>query len=146
MTVGAVLNAVPSGRTDNESDEETRAPPSEAPDVAALGAEVEALREDLDAKTVSRADLEAELKQYVRARQRRGKARGWGPYLVLLYGTVMTLGAFTSLSGGWAILAMIVVWLSTLGLYALMVVVGVGASALGAPGRLVDRVRSWRGP
>lgn len=149
MTVGAVLNAVLSGRTDDGDDEDDadhgHEPLDEAPDVAELGAEVRALREELDDKTVSRGDLEAELKQYVRARQRRGKARGWGPYLVLLYGTAMTIGAFAYLSGGWAILAMVVVWLSTLGLYALMVVFGVTAGALGLPGRLADRVRSLRG-
>lgn len=149
ITVGAVLNAVLSGRTDDGDDEDDadrgRDPLDEAPDVAELGAEVRALREELDAKTVSRGDLEAELKQYVRARQRRGKARGWGPYLVLLYGTAMTIGAFAYLSGGWAILAMVVVWLSTLGLYTLMVLFGVSASALGLPGRLADRLRSLRG-
>jgi len=150
ITVGAVLNAVLSGRTDDDDDDDedagrAREPLDEAPDVAELGAEVGALREELDAKTVSRGDLEAELKQYVRARQRRGKARGWGPYLVLLYGTAMTIGAFAFLSGGWAILAMVVVWLSTLGLYTLMVLFGVTASALGLPGRLADRVRSLRG-
>jgi membrane protein len=152
ITVGAVLNAVLSGRTDDDDDdddgedaESEREPPGAAPDVAELGAEVRALREELDAKTVSRDDLEAELRQYVRARQRRGKARGWGPYLVLLYGTGMTVGAFAFLSGGWAILAMLVVWLSTLGLYTLMVLFGVGVNAVGLPGRLADRLRSWRG-
>jgi|AntRauMinimDraft_4_1070384.scaffolds.fasta_scaffold00133_17 YihY family inner membrane protein len=143
ITVGAVFNAVLSGRTDDDMESE-REPPDEAPDVAALGAEVAALREELDAKTVSRADLEAELRQYVRARQRRGKARGWGPYLVLLYGTGMTIGAFAFLSGGWAILAMVVVWLSTLGLYTLMVLFGLAGSAFGLPGRVSDRLRSWR--
>ncbi|SEW21070.1 YihY/virulence factor BrkB family protein [Halobacterium jilantaiense] len=146
ITVGAVFNAVLSGRTDdNEDDTDSgREPPDEAPDVAALGAEVAALREELDAKTVSRDDLEADLRQYVRARQRRGKARGWGPYLVLLYGTGMTVAAFAYLSGGWAILAMLVVWLSTLGLYTLMVLFGIGVNAVGLPGKVADRVRSWR--
>jgi YihY family inner membrane protein len=143
ITVGAVLNAVLSGRTDDEAESE-REPPDEVPDVAALGAEVAALREELDAKTVSRSDLEAELRQYVRARQRRGKARGWGPYLVLLYGTGMTVGAFAFLSGGWAILAMVVVWLSTLGLYTLMVLFGVSVNAVGLPGKVADKVKSWR--
>lgn len=146
ITVGAVFNAVLSGRTDDDDEdtESDRDTPDEAPDVAELGAEVAALREELDAKTVSRDDLEAELRQYVRARQRRGKARGWGPYLVLLYGTGMTVGAFAFLSGGWAILAMLVVWLSTLGLYTLMVLFGVTVNAVGLPGRVADRVRSWR--
>ncbi|EMA53900.1 hypothetical protein C451_08068 [Halococcus thailandensis JCM 13552] len=88
--------------------------------------------------------LESDLKQYVRKRQRRGHARGWGPYLVLLYGTAMTIGAFAYLDGGWAILAMLVVWLSTLGLYVLMVLVGLAGAALGAPGRLTDRIREFR--
>jgi len=113
--------------------------------------EVDALREDLDelaadleAKTRAREDLEADLRRYVRWRQRRGHARGWGPYLVLLYGTIMTLGAFYLLSGGWAILAMLVVWLSTLGLYALMLIVGLLAAGVGLPGRVLERLRSLR--
>ncbi|AHG04809.1 ribonuclease BN [Halobacterium sp. DL1] len=143
ITLGAVLNAVLSGRTDDD-DEYARVPPEEAPDIAELGAEVEALRSELDAKTVSKEDLESDLKRYVRSRVRRGKAHGWGPYLVLLYGTAMTIGAFVYLAGLWAILAMVVVWLSTLGLYTLMVLVGLGVNAVGLPGRLADRVRSLR--
>lgn len=144
ITLGAVTNAVLSGRTDDDDDEQRPEPPDEAPDVAELGAEVEALRADLEAKTVSRSDLEADLKQYVRQRLRRGKVRGWGPYLVLLYGTLMTVGAFAYLDGGWAILAMVVVWLSTLGLYTLMVLFGLSVSAVGLPGRIADRLRSLR--
>ena len=53
----------------------------------------------------------------------------------------MTLGAFFFLSGGWAVLAMVVVWLSTLGLYALMVVVGAATTAAGVPLRVRDRLR-----
>jgi len=56
----------------------------------------------------------------------------------------MTIGAFAFLSGGWAILAMVVVWLSTLGLYTLMVLFGLAGSAFGLPGRVSDRLRSWR--
>jgi len=48
---------------------------------------------------------------------RRGHARGWGPYLVLLYGTVLILGAFSFLDGLYAIAAMLILGLSTLGLY-----------------------------
>ncbi|MGB9964654.1 YihY/virulence factor BrkB family protein [Halobacterium sp. CBA1126] len=144
ITLGAVLNAVLSGRPDDDDEQPEPEPPNEAPDVAELGAEVEALRAELDAKTVSKSELEADLKQYVRQRLRRGKARGWGPYLVLLYGTLMTVGAFVYLSGGWSILAMVVVWLSTLGLYVLMVLFGLSVDALGLPGRIADRVRSWR--
>ncbi|WP_232686669.1 YihY/virulence factor BrkB family protein [Halobacterium zhouii] len=144
ITLGAILNAVLAGRDDEDADETRPAPPTEAPDVAELGAEVRALREELDAKTVSKNELEGELKQYVRRRIRSGKARGWGPYLVLLYGTAMTIGAFAYLGGGWAILGMVVVWLSTLGLYTLMVLFGLGMNAVGLPGRVADRVRSWR--
>lgn len=113
-------------------------------DFAELKRELEALEEDIDDRTVHREELEGDLKQYVRARMRRGHARGWGPYLVLLYGTIMTLGAFYFLSGGWAILAMLVVWLSTLGLYVLMVLVGLAGSALGLPGRAIDKLRNLR--
>ncbi len=128
-----------------ETDAET------AEEVAALRTDLERLREQLDEtderlaeKTVSRSDLEADLRRYVRARVRRGHARGWGPYLVLLYGTAMTLGAFFYLEGVWAVAAMLVVWLSTLGLYTLMVVVGAGLGLVGGLGKLKDVVGSLR--
>jgi YihY family inner membrane protein len=147
IMVGAVVNAVLAGRPDEDTDgidagDHDRSAP--APDVAALGREVEELRDSLEEKTVSKDDLEADLERYVRRKLRRGKARGWGPYLVLLYGTLMTLGAFFWLSGGWAILAMVVVWLSTLGLYVLMVLFGVGFKAVGAPGSVLDWIRDKR--
>lgn len=113
-------------------------------DFATLRNELEALEERVDDRTVHREELESDLEQYVRNRVRRGHAQGWGPYLVLLYGTAMTLGAFSFLSGGWAILAMLVIWLSTLGLYALMLLVGVTVTAAGAPGRILDRLRNLR--
>ncbi len=147
IMVGAVLNAVLAGGPDDEpaSTDRSKSERTEpAPDIGELATEVRDLRADLDAKTVSRSDLEGDLKQYVRRRLRRGKARGWGPYLVLLYGTLMTLGAFYWLSGGWAILAMVVVWLSTLGLYVLMVLFGMGFNAVGLPGRLAEAVRDFR--
>ena len=109
-------------------------------DIAQLRAELE----DMEDRTVHRDEVERELKQYVRRRVRRGHATGWGPYLVLLYGTAMTLGAFYFLSGGWAILAMLVIWLSTLGLYALMLVVGVTVTAASLPSRLRDAVGNLR--
>ncbi|MFB6174069.1 MAG: ribonuclease BN [Halobacteriales archaeon] len=109
-----------------------------------LRSELRDLEDELDRRTVRREDLEADLRRYVRRRVRRGHARGWGPYLVLLYGTAMTLGAFYFLSGAWAVLAMVVVWLSTLGLYALMVLVGLGLGLLDVPGRLRDRIGEWR--
>ena len=106
-----------------------------------LRREIDALETDLEERTLHRDEVESDLQKYVRSRVRRGHARGWGPYLVLGYGTAMTLGAFYFLGGGWAILAMLVVWLSTLGLYALMLAVGITVSVAGAPGRLLDRFR-----
>ena len=107
-----------------------------------LEEEVDAFEEGVEDRTVHREEIEGDLKRYVRKRVRRGHARGWGPYLVLLYGTVMTLGAFYFLqdSAGFAILAMIVIWLSTLGLYALMLIVGVAFNVLSLPGRARDAV------
>ena len=138
--------------TNDVADERGEAEPAGAPDIAALDARVDELRADLDEfetdvdeRTVDRSELEAELKRYVRGRVRRGHARGWGPYLVLLYGTAMTLGAFYLLEEAWAaVLAMIVVFLSTLGLYVLFVMVGVGLNAAGTPGTLVRKVRDIR--
>lgn len=131
----------PGPRTDAETAEE----------IAAMQTDLERLREQLDEterrleeKTVSRSDLEGDLRQYVRARVRRGHARGWGPYLVLLYGTLMTLGAFFYLEGIWAITAMLVLWLSTLGLYVLMILVGMGVGLLGGLGKARDVVGKLR--
>jgi len=122
--------------------------PRGAPDVAELDAEVRRLRADLESfegdveeRTVDRPQLKTELQAYVRSRLRSGHARGWGPYLVLLYGTVMTLGAFYFLQGAYAIAAMLVLWLSTLGLYALFVLVGVGLNAAGVPGKALSFIR-----
>ncbi|QCC59777.1 YihY family inner membrane protein [Natrinema thermotolerans] len=122
-----------------------------ADDPAALREEIERLRDrvddfesDVEERTVRKESLEGELKRYVRRRVRRGHARDWGPYLVLLYGTAMSIGAFYFLNGGWAILAMLVVWTSTLGLYVLMVLIGFGISLLGLPGRLRDAVGDRR--
>ena len=165
LLLGAVLNAVLAGRTggsvDAASNEPTPEPTAELerimtrdrPDDDAsaeeLREEIEQLYDELDRfedrideRTVHREEIERDLKRYVRARIRRGKARGWGPYLVLLYGTAMTLGAFYLLPGGWAVLAMLVIWLSTLGLYALMLVVGTTLTVAGLPGRLKDRFES----
>lgn len=117
-------------------------------DERTLAEEVAALREAVEAlehRTVPRSEIEGDLRRYVRDRVRRGHARGWGPYVVLLYGVVMTVAAFYLLPGGWAVLAMVVVWLSTLGLYVLMVLVGAVAGVLDVPGRAVDAVRDRRG-
>ncbi len=114
-----------------------------------LRAELQSLRDrqdefeaDIDDRTVHRDELERELRRYVRRRARRSKARGWGPYLVLLYGTAMTIGAFYYLEGPWAVLSMLVIWLSTLGLYVFMLIVGFGLGLAGIPGRLRDRFLS----
>ncbi|MFC6863511.1 YihY/virulence factor BrkB family protein [Halomicroarcula sp. GCM10025817] len=174
LLVGAALNAVLAGVRDRQlqheplresskamsEDADARAGDTPSPggepglerspddlseeELAALREEFESFREEVDDRTLHREDVEADLKQYVRRRMRRGHVRGWGPYVVLLYGTLMTLGAFYYLQGAWAVLAMLVVWLSTLGLYVVMVVVGVTFSAAGVPGRVADRVRDWR--
>ena len=113
--------------------------------LADLRAEFESFETEIDDRTVERPTLEADLKRYVRRKVRRGHARGWGPYLVLLYGTVMTLGAFYWLTNDWlAILAMVIIFLSTLGLYTLFVVVGVGLNSVDLPGKAIDFVRDWR--
>ena len=113
-------------------------------EVERLREELAELREEVDEKSLPRDELESDLRRYVRARVRRGKARGWGPYLVLLYGTAMTIAAFWYLSDLVAVFAMFVIWLSTLGLYALMLIVGAGVHAAGLPGRAVGWVRSKR--
>ncbi|MFB6169900.1 MAG: YihY/virulence factor BrkB family protein [Haloarculaceae archaeon] len=162
LLVGAVLNAVLGGRLDETDIPRDLVEPTHGQQSTLMGensdfdigddADVEQLREELrrfeervDERTVHRDQIEGELKQYVRERMRGGHARGWGPYLVLLYGTAMTLGAFYLLSGGWAILAMVVVWLSTLGLYALMLLVGTAVGAASLPGRLAEKLRALRG-
>lgn len=163
LLVGTVLNAVLAGRMD-EADiptelgepahrthertlmgENSEFEMSEDADVAQLREEIREFEERVDERTVHRDQIEVELKQYVHERMRAGHARGWGPYLVLLYGTAMTLGAFYLLSGGWAVLAMLVVWLSTLGLYALMLVVGTAVGAASIPARLIEKIQSLRG-
>ena len=128
----------PGGATGRDADELTDE------ELRDLREEFESFREDVEDRTLHRDEVRSDLKQYVRRRMRRGHARQWGPYIVLLYGTIMTLGAFYYLSGLYAVLAMLVIWLSTLGLYAVMIAVGVTLTATGLPGRLVDRVRDWR--
>ncbi|GGM57549.1 YihY family inner membrane protein [Halarchaeum rubridurum] len=158
IMAGAILNAVLAGRTDDtetEPDErrvetdggrpETDGGRNEpTPDVAELQRRVDSLERELDEQTADRDALETELKGYVRSRVRRTHARGWGPYLVLLYGTVMTLGALHWLHGGWAILAMLVVGFSTFGLYVFMTIVGLSLNALGVPGKVAGWLRSKR--
>lgn len=143
-TVGAAGSAPEDGETDLD--------PRGAPDIEQLDRRVEELRsdlagfeEDIEARTVDRPTLKADLERYVRGRLRRGKARGWGPYLVLLYGTAATISAFYFLDDDLlAVAAMVIIYLSTLGLYALFVVLGVGLNALGVPGRVVGWLRDRR--
>lgn len=169
LLVGAVLNVVLAERIPAEFTDEGEASgrqfqgdwesafermseqrePRGAPDVADLAerveqlqAEVDRFEEDVEERTVDRPQLEADLKRYVRSRVRRGKARGWGPYLVLLYGTAMSLGAFYWLEGWVAIAAMFVAFTSTLGLYMVFVMFGGVLGAFGAALGLVDRLRS----
>jgi membrane protein len=166
LLVGAAVNAAladrqlqqvshrRSGKAMSEDADETDTPPPAGAgqdadaltdeELRELREEFESFREDIEGRTLHRDEVRSDLKQYVRRRMRRGHARQWGPYIVLLYGTIMTLGAFYYLEGVWAVLAMLVIWLSTLGLYAVMIAVGVTLTATGLPGRLVDRVRDWR--
>lgn len=166
LLFGAVINAVLAGRAFRKTkgvadtterqqavkgEDMTDDTEQSAPDILELHDDVERLRSefeefehDVDERTVQKSELESELKRYVRGRMRRGHARGWGPYLVLLYGTAMTIGAFYFLDGGWAIAAMVIVWLSTLGLYTLMMLVGFGLSAAEVPMRVGGRIQDWR--
>lgn len=139
----------PEDATDETSDSDdtvstVESEPVDHADLAEIRRELDRFEEEIDDRTVHRDELESDLQQYVRKRVRRGHARGWGPYLVLLYGTIMTVGAFYFLSGGWAILAMLVVWLSTLGLYTLMLIVGVGLNASSLPLRAFRKLRELR--
>jgi len=136
------------GESDGAGDAGDGERPAGAPDVAALQEEVSRLRAEFDAfeddverRTVDKPAVESELKRYVRSRMRRGHARGWGPYLVLLYGTVLILGAFSFLDGLYAIAAMLILGLSTLGLYTLFIIVGVGLNLLETPGKALDYAR-----
>jgi hypothetical protein len=125
--------------------------PAGAPDISELKREVDRLRseldefeQDVDSRTVKKPELKSELERYVRWQMRRGHARGWGPYLVLLYGTVLTLGAFYWLEGIYSIGAMIILALSTLGLYVLFVLFGIGLNLLDVPIRAVNAYRRRR--
>ncbi|SEO55757.1 YihY family inner membrane protein [Halogranum amylolyticum] len=173
LLTGAVVNAVMGGRvtdrqlqqpagrqfaqtdmSEDRTDETTRrsVEPAGAPDINELEDRVEELRADLDdfehdvdERTVKKPELEREMKRYVRAKMRRGHARGWGPYLVLLYGTVLTLGAFFTFDSGLlAIAAMLIIFLSTLGLYALFVMVGLSFNLLSVPAKAAGKVREKR--
>lgn len=109
-----------------------------------LRGELSRFEQAVEDRTVERPRLESELRRYVRQRMRRQRARGWGPYIVLLYGTIMTVGAFYFLDGIWALLAMVVIWLSTLGLYVVMLGVGAIIGVLGLPSRVRDAIARRR--
>ncbi|ELY67495.1 YihY/virulence factor BrkB family protein [Natrinema versiforme] len=129
-----------SARTRDRSDD----PEVLREEIERLRDRVDAFEDDVENRTVRKESLEGELKRYVRRRVRRGHAHDWGPYLVLLYGTAMSIAAFYFLAGLWAILAMIVVWTSTLGVYVLMVLFGFGISLLGIPGRVRNMIGDRR--
>ena len=136
------------GESDGAGDAGDEERPEGAPDVAALQEDIARLRaefdefeDDVERRTVDKPAVESELKRYVRSRMRRGHARGWGPYLVLLYGTVLILGAFSFLDGLYAIAAMLILGLSTLGLYTLFIIVGIGLNLLETPGKALDYAR-----
>ena len=147
----------PGWPTDDRQFQGSREPASEymaereprgAPDVAELAEEVDELRSELDGfeddvqqRTVDKPQLEEDLKSYVRARMRQGKARGWGPYLILLYGVVLSLGAFHYLSDWAAVAAMLVAFTSTLGLYVLFVLFGGVIGAARTAGGIAERLR-----
>jgi hypothetical protein len=107
-----------------------------------LWSELEGLETRVEEDTVPRSEVEADLRRYVRQRMRRGHAQGWGPYLIFLYATAMTLGAFFYLEGVFAILALVVVWLSALGLYVLFLFVGLGLFGVRQALRASERFRS----
>lgn len=110
--------------------------------VEELREELQGVREELESRTRHREAMEADLRSYVRGEVRSGHARGWGPYLVLLYGTVMTVAAFYYETGVWAIVAMVVIWLSTLGLYVLMILIEGGLVLAELPMRTLTRIRN----
>ncbi|CAJ53732.1 hypothetical protein [Haloquadratum walsbyi] len=134
--------------TANPNETDTTADPQSAPDIETLQREIKTLRADLDAfeeevesRTVDRPTLKTNLEQYIRKQLRRGKARGWGPYLVLLYGTATTIAAFYLLDDFFALIAMIIIYLSTLGLYVLFVLFGAGLNAVDSSRNLLDWIR-----
>ncbi|RQG96459.1 YihY/virulence factor BrkB family protein [Natrarchaeobius chitinivorans] len=129
-----------SGRTRDRSDD----PEALREEIERLRDRVDSFEENVESRTVERDSLEGDLKRYVRRRIRRGHARDWGPYIVLLYGTALAIAAFYYLEGIWAILAMFVVWTSTLGVYVLMVLFGAGFALLDVPGRIRDAIGERR--
>ena len=169
LLLGAVVNATLTGErgrdrhlqqvagrtnlsmTDDDGEGETPPPgdpdepvePASEEELQRVREELREFREDVDDRTLHREAIEDDLRSYVRSEMRGGHARGWGPYVVLLYGTLMTLGAFYYITNGLAaIAAMFVIWLSTLGLYVVMVMVGTGLNLAELPARAIGRVRN----
>lgn len=168
IILGAVVNVVLTGHRDPGYEHEGEEPnrqfqeewesaskrmeerePRGAPDVNELADDVEDLRaelerfeNDVEGRTVDRPQLESDLKAYVRSRMRQGKARGWGPYLILLYGTAMSLGAFYWLEGWVAVAAMLVAFTSSLGIYVIFVLFGGVIAAGTTAAGVADRLRS----
>ena len=164
LLLGAVVNAVVTGsdrhlqqvavrrKLSMADDDDGETPPPGDPDestepaseaeVEQLRRELEDFRSDVETRTLPRETVEDDLRSYVRREIRSGHARDWGPYVVLLYGTLMTLGAFYYESDLSALLAMVVVWLSTLGLYVLMVMVGAGFDLAEIPVKAIGRFRN----
>jgi YihY family inner membrane protein len=147
--VGVSANRQFQGEWEPASARMTERDPRGAPDVNELADDVEELRaelerfeSDVERKTVDRPQLESDLKAYVRSRMRQGKARGWGPYLILLYGTAMSLGAFYWLEGWVAIAAMLVAFTSSLGIYVIFVLFGGIIAAGTTAAGVADRLRS----
>ncbi len=110
--------------------------------ISELQAELDEFETDVNARTVKKPDLERELKKYVRSRMNRGHARGWGPYLVLLYGTVLTLAAFTQYNGWLSFVMMIVIFFSTLGLYVMFILFGSVLNLSRVPVRAIGAIRN----
>ena len=115
-------------------------------EIERLRAELDAFEMEVEDRVVDRNELESDLQDYVKKRVRSGKARGWGPYLVMLYGTAMTIAiALGNALTDWvALFAILVVFLSTLGLYVLMVMIGLGLSTLTGSKKVLDMVQSRR--
>lgn len=136
--------------TDEDGDGETPPPgdptepvePASEAEVERLREELETFRDDVETRTLHREAVEDDLRGYVRGELRSGHARGWGPYVVLLYGTLMTVAAFYYETGLSAIVAMVIIWLSTLGLYVLMILVGAGLNLVELPAWAIGRIRN----
>lgn len=146
LLVGAVVNFVLADRTAPDEADAVAPAPDETPASRVERDEFEpdTEREPLPAGQAGETDLREELRllrgdvtELTReVRASRGRGTRWGPYVALLFGTVMTVSAFYLLSGVWALLSMLVIWTATLGLVVVIVLIGVGWSLLDVPSRL----------